>query len=172
MVSIEIFDKARFRVAVREYWDDGILKVRDMGPFFVAMGIFSGALEASGFLKFISPSIQAASNWLGIFSIAVLPLIMIVLSIIGLHPFITIVLFEKILAATPMQIPILSIAISLAVGRAAAYMISPFAGIIMSIAGYTGAKASQISVQWNGKYSIAFFFIGVVFSIVWGGLMG
>jgi len=76
------------------------------------------------------------------------------------------VLFEKILAATPMQIPILSIAISLAVGRAAAYMISPFAGIIMSIAGYTGAKASQISVQWNRKYSIAFFFIGVVFSIV------
>jgi len=42
----------------------------------------------------------------------------------------------------------------------------------MSIAGYTGAKASQISVQWNRKYSIAFFFIGVVFSIVWRALMG
>ncbi len=170
--TILVFDKTAFAAAAREYWDDGLLKVRDMGPFFVAMGIFSGALESSGILKLISPSIQAAAGWLGIFSVAVLPLIMILLSVIGLHPFITIVLFGKILAATPMPLPLLSIALSLAVGGAAAYMITPFAGIIMSIARYTGAKASQISVRWNGKYSIAFFFIGVIFSVAWGALVG
>ncbi len=170
--TILVFDRIAFAAATREYWDEGLLKVRDMGPFFVAMGIFSGALESSGILKLISPSIQAAASWLGIFSVAVLPLIMIALSVVGFHPFITIVLFGKILAATPMPLPILSIALSLAVGGAAAYMISPFAGIIMSISRYTGAKASQISVGWNGKYSIAFFFIGVVFSVGWGALVG
>lgn len=170
--TLLLFDKTRFVAALQEYWDDGILKVRDMGPFFVAMGIFSGALESSGILKLISPSIQAAASWLGILSVAVLPLIMIALSVVGFHPFITIVLFGKILAATPMPLPILSIALSLAVGGAAAYMISPFAGIIMSISRYTGAKASQISVRWNGKYSIAFFFIGVIFSVGWGTIVG
>lgn len=170
--TLTLFDKTKFVVAAKEYWNDGVLKVRDMGPFFVAMGIFSGAFESSGILKLISPSIQAAASWLGILSVAVLPFIMIALSVVGFHPFITIVLFGKILAATPMSLPILSIALSLAVGGAAAYMISPFAGIIMSISRYTGAKASQISVRWNGKYSIAFFFIGVIFSVGWGVLVG
>jgi len=170
--TLLVFDKRAFSNAVREYWEDGLLKVRDMGPFFVAMGIFSGALESSGILKLISPSIQSAASWLGILSVAILPLIMIALSVVGFHPFITIVLFGKILAATPMPIPLLSIALSLAVGGAAAYMISPFAGIIMSISRYTGAKASQISVRWNGKYGIALFFIGVIFSIGWGALAG
>lgn len=166
-----LFDKDRLRVAAREYWDDGILKVRDMGPFFVAMGIFSGALESSGILGRISPFVQSAAGWLGIVSVAILPLVMILLSLVGLHPFITIVLFGKILASTPMRLPMLSIALSLAVGGSASYMISPFAGIIMSIARYTGAKASQISVRWNGKYSLIFFFAGVAFSILWGMLV-
>jgi len=169
--SISIYDKKKFLTAVEEYWDDGILKVRDMGPFFVAMGLFSRSLESSGILDMVSPLIRSAANWLGLFSVAVLPFIMILLSIIGLHPFITIVMFGKILSSTTMQLPALSIAISLAVGGAAAYMISPFAGIIMSIARYTGARASQISVQWNGKYSLLFFVVGVLFAILWGMLV-
>ena len=166
-----LFDKRKLKAAAREYWDDGVLKVRDMGPFFVAMGIFSGALEASGILGRISPFVQGAAGWLGIASVAILPLIMILLSLVGLHPFITIVLFGKILASTPMRLPMLSIALSLAIGGSASYMISPFAGIIMSIARYTGAKASQISVRWNGKYSLIFFFVGVSFAILWGMFM-
>lgn len=169
--TLLIFNRQAFAIAAKEYWDEGLLKVRDMGPFFVAMGIFSGALESSGILKLISPSMQAAANWLGVLSVAVLPLIMIALSLIGFHPFITIVLFGKILAATAMPIPLLSIALSLAVGGAAAYMISPFAGIIMSISRYTGTKASQISIQWNWKYSVILFSTGTLFSIGWGMLV-
>ncbi|MDP3176839.1 MAG: hypothetical protein Q8M76_02970, partial [Spirochaetaceae bacterium] len=34
--------------ALKQYWSQGILKAADVAPFFVAMGIFSGALESSG----------------------------------------------------------------------------------------------------------------------------
>ncbi len=166
--SLALHDSCRFRAAVHEYWDDGLLKVRDMGPFFVAMGIFSRSLQSSGTLDAIAPFIQHSAEQLGLFAVMLLPLVMIGLSVIGFHPFITIVLFGTILAATPIKLPMLSIALSLAVGGAASYMISPFAGIIMSISRYTGAKASQISIKWNGIYSIAFFIVGVLFAIGWG----
>ena len=170
--SLTLHDSCRFRAAAHEYWDDGLLKVRDMGPFFVAMGIFSRSLQSSGILDAITPFIQHSAEQLGLFAVVLLPLVMIGLSVIGFHPFITIVLFGTILAATPMKLPMLSIALSLAVGGAASYMISPFAGIIMSISRYTGAKASQISIKWNGAYSIAFFIVGVLFAIAWGTIIG
>jgi len=166
--TIFLFKKGRFKAAVRDYWSDGLLKVRDMGPFFIAMGIFSGAMESSGLLKRATPIIQVASGSLGVSAIVVLPLTIIVLSLVGLHPFITIVLFGTILSNSGIPLPPLTIALSLAVGGAASYMISPFAGIIMSIARYTGAKASDIAIRWNWKFSFAFFCLGVFFSFFWG----
>jgi hypothetical protein len=160
------------KAAARNYWADGLLKVRDMGPFFVAMGIFSGALESSGLVERATPVIRAASVWLGIAGVAVLPLTIIALSLVGLHPFITIVLFGTILSKVDLPLPRLTIALSLAAGGAASYMISPFAGIIMSIARYTGAKASDIALRWNWKFSLAFFCLGVCFAFAWGAVFG
>ncbi|MCX7027032.1 MAG: hypothetical protein NT061_06035 [Spirochaetes bacterium] len=170
--TILLRDKRAIRKAAGEYWEEGILKVRDMGPFFVAMGIFSGALESSGLLNIARPFIQGAAIWLGPFSAAILPLTIIILSIIGLHPFITLVLFGKILMGAGVPLPVLTIALSLAVGGAAAYMTSPFAGIIMSLSRYTGAKASEIAVRWNWKFSLAFFAVGIAFSLGWGAAFG
>jgi inner membrane protein involved in colicin E2 resistance len=66
------------------------------------------------------------------------------------------------------KIIVLLLALSLAAGGAAAYMISPFAGIIMSISRYTGASASQVGLGWNWKFSLVFFVFGVLFSLAWG----
>jgi len=76
-----------------------------VGPFFVAMGIFSRSLQSSGTLDAIAPFIQHSAEQLGLFAVVLLPLVMIGLSVIGFHPFITIVLFGTILAATPMKLP-------------------------------------------------------------------
>ena len=161
-----------FAAAAGDYWTEGILKVRDLGPFFVAMGIFSGALESSGLLALAGPYIQSAAAWLGLASIAILPLIIILLSLVGLHPFITLVLFGKILSGAGMPVSNLAIAISLASGGAAAYMISPFAGIIISLSRFTGARASEIAVKWNWKFSAAFYVLGIGFALFWGALFG
>ncbi len=166
--TLILFNKDNFRNAAKDYWESGLLKVRDMGPFFVAMGIFSGALESSGLLDRAMPTIQAGASGLGAAAVVVVPLVIVGLSLVGLHPFITIVLFGKILSHAGLPLPPLTIALSLAVGGAASYMISPFAGIIMSISRYTGAKASDVAIRWNWKFSLLFFGLGVVFALLWG----
>jgi hypothetical protein len=49
----------------RDYWIDGTSKVADIAPFFVAMGIFSTAIERSGFLAFADSLLQATVVQLG-----------------------------------------------------------------------------------------------------------
>ncbi len=166
--SLIIYDKESFRSASKEYWNDGLLKVKDTGPFFVAIGFFAGALEASGLLNVVMPFVHAGVDWLGMGAVVVIPFVMILLAIIGLHPFITIVFFGKILSMASISIPPLTIALSLSMGGAISYMISPFAGIIMSISSYTNAKASDIALRWNWKFSVALFIAGAIFSMVWG----
>lgn len=156
------------RRSVETYWSVELLKVKDMGPFFVAMGLFSVALEASGTLHLVQPFLNSAVSALGSWAVLVFPFTIVILSLFGLHPFITIVLFGKILANAALPLPPLTVALSIATGGAAAYMISPFAGVIMSIAGFTGAKASDIALRWNGKFGIFFLFFGILFSFLWG----
>jgi hypothetical protein len=166
--TILIYDSKEFKIAAREYWDDGILKVRDMAPFFIAIGFFSGALEGSGVLSQIAPTVQSSMQWLGIGAIIVIPIIVIAISLLGLHPFITIVFLGKIMSLAQIPVPPLTLALSLELGGAISYAVSPFAGIIMSLARYTGAKASDIALRWNWKFSIAFLIVGIGFSLLWG----
>ena len=140
-----------------------------MGPFFVAMGIFSGALESSGLLDKAMPAIQAGASGLGVAAGRRCPLSSSSgFPLVGLHPFITIVLFGKILSRAGLPLPPLTIALSLAIGGAASYMISPFAGIIMSISRYTGAKASDIAIALELEIQSFIFGLGVAFALLWG----
>jgi len=165
-----IYNAKEFKIAVHEYWSDGILKVRDMAPFFIAIGFFSGALEESGLLNQIAPYAQKGAQWLGMSSIIVIPLIIIGISLLGLHPFITIVFLGKIMSLAKIPLPLLTLALSLEIGGAISYAVSPFAGIVMSLARYTGSKASDIALRWNWKFSVLFFLIGIAFSLLWGEL--
>lgn len=157
---------------LKGYWREGIMKAGDVGPFFVAMGVFSAGLENSGLLEAAAPAIQAASGALGAASVVVIGAAIIALSLVGLHPFITIVLFGRMLSSASLPIPRLTLALSLSAGAAAAYMISPFAGVIMTISKLVGAKASDVAVRWNWKYSVSFFALGMAFAFVWGACFG
>ncbi|PKL23502.1 MAG: hypothetical protein CVV47_14815 [Spirochaetae bacterium HGW-Spirochaetae-3] len=157
---------------LKAYWDEGIMKAGDVGPFFVAMGVFSAGLENSGLLEAAAPAIQAGSGVLGAGSIVVIGAMIIALSIIGFHPFITIVLFGKMLSNVDLPITQLTLALSLSAGASAAYMISPFAGVIMTISKLVGARTSDVAVRWNWKYSVSFFAMGMLFAFGWGACFG
>ncbi|MDP3177008.1 MAG: hypothetical protein Q8M76_03820, partial [Spirochaetaceae bacterium] len=60
----------------------------------------------------------------------------------------------------------------LAVGGAASYMITPFAGVIMTISKLIGAKATDVAVRWNWRFSLAFFAVGMLFAFAWGAIFG
>ncbi|MFZ3109801.1 MAG: hypothetical protein WA234_03820 [Rectinemataceae bacterium] len=93
-------------------------------------------------------------------------------SIVGLHPFITIVLFGKILSYIALPIPPITVALALAVGGAAAYMVTPFAGVIMTISRLIDTKAVDVALRWNWRFSILFFAAGLVYAFGWGALFG
>jgi hypothetical protein len=158
--------------ALKRYWNDGVLKTADIAPFFVAMGIFSDALESSGAMDVVGPVLQSAAGALGPAAVVMIGLLIILCSLVGIHPFITIVLFGKILAHADLPIPTLTIGLSLAIGGAASYMVTPFAGVIMTISKLIGAKATDVAVRWNWLFVLAFFAIGMLFAFTWGALFG
>lgn len=164
--------KERMREAAGKCRTDGIMKISDMGPFFVAMGIFSEALDRSGALDAMVPAFGAAFSALGIFSAAVLPLVIIGLALVGLHPFITIVMLGQILVRAGLPLTTLTIALSLSSGAGAAYMVSPLAGIIMSVARYTSSTAVDVALRWNWRFVAVFCAFAILFSLGWGAVFG
>lgn len=61
---------------------------------------------------------------------------------------------------------------TLSVGGAAAYMISPFAGVIMPLARLPDVKPSDLAIRWNRRYSLSFMTLGLVLAFAWGKLFG
>jgi hypothetical protein len=156
------------KTAIKDYWQKGVIKAGDLAPFFVAMGIFSTALEQSGILGMIQIQLQGFTNFAGAFSIVIIPLFVIGAAVIGIHPFITIVMFGKILTLLDLPVSSTTIALCLALGGSISYMVSPFAGVIMTIAKFVGVKASDVAITWNWVYSLAYFSIGICFAYLWG----
>ncbi|MDX9784101.1 MAG: hypothetical protein RBT72_05025 [Spirochaetia bacterium] len=160
------------KTALKAHWREGLLKVGDIAPFFVAMGIFSTALEASGYLEAAASFLKTAADFLGPASVILIAGIIAAASLVGLHPFITIVLFGKVLSYVSLPIPPITIALGLSVGGAAAYMITPFAGMIMIMSRLIGVKAVDIALRWNWRFSLAFLAGGLAYAFAWGALFG
>jgi len=156
------------QTTVRDYWRNGVNKASDLAPFFIAMGIFSTALEESGILGVVQVEVQSWANWLGSISIVAIPLLVIGAAVLAIHPFITIVMFGKILTILNLPFSPITIALCLALGGSISYMVSPFAGVIMTIGKFVGAKASDVALTWNWRYSLIYFVIGISFAYLWG----
>ncbi len=164
--------KPGMKAALKTHWREGLLKAGDIAPFFVAMGIFSTALEASGLLEKAAPFIKTAADFLGPASVILIAGIIAASSLIGLHPFITIMLFGKVLSYVSLSIPPITVALALSVGGAAAYMITPFAGMIMIMSRLINVRATDIALRWNWRFSLVFLAGGLAFAFAWGALFG
>jgi hypothetical protein len=162
------FHQPTLETAVRDYWRNGVIKASDLAPFFIAMGIFSIALEESGVLGFVQVEVQSFAEYLGPLSIIAIPLLVIGAAVLAIHPFITIVMFGKILTILNLPFSSITVALCLALGGSISYMVSPFAGVIMTIGKFVGAKASDVALTWNWRYSLIYFVVGIVFAYLWG----
>jgi len=160
------------REALASLWRDGAGKVADVAPFFISMGLFSTALERSGLLEQLRPGLLSVTGFLGPASVVLVAGLMVAASMIGLHPFISIVLLGKILMSTDLPVPVLTVALGLAAGAATSYMVTPFAGVVMTIAKHLDARAIDIAFRWNWRYCAAFFALSMAFSFAWGAAFG
>lgn len=157
-----------FKTALEKYWKNGVVKAGDLAPFFIAMGIFSTALEQFGVLGNIQTELQTFAGWLGVFAIVLIPLLVIAAAVLAIHPFITIVMFGKILTVLNLPVSTVTIALCLALGGSISYMVSPFAGVIMTIAKFVDTKASDVAIAWNWRYCLLYFVTGILFAYLWG----
>lgn len=157
---------------LKNYWNNGVLKAADIAPFFIAVGLFTQALQQSGITRVIEAALQGYANNLGSLAIVLVPLIMIILAILGIHPFVSIVMFGQILMSLHLSVSSLTLALCLALGGSISYMVSPFAGIIMTIAQFINAKAEDIALRWNWVFCTAYFAVGILFNYYWGKIFG
>lgn len=156
------------KAAIARYWREGVLKTADLAPFFIAMGIFSTALEHSGFMVMLQAGLQQVAETFGLFTIALIPLLIIIAAVLGLHPFMTIVMFGKILTLLSLPVTSLTMALCLAVGGSISYMVSPFAGLILTLAKMIDSKAEEVAIRWNWQFCLIYFVIGLFFAYYWG----
>ena len=159
---------AKLPLVLKMYWQIGIMKAVDLSVLFIAMGLFAGAVDSSGILLYLQPVLQQFVTKLGLFSLLFIPVLMIVLAVIGIHPFILILMFGKIFTALQLPVAQVSLALCLALGGSVSFIVSPFGGITLMLAKFVGAKTIDITVQWNLAFSAVFLIEGVIFAYIWG----
>lgn len=149
------------------YWDKAVLVARDLAALFISMGIFAEAIQQAGLLSYVQSFVVGGVGILGQYSFLLIPPTIILLSLIGLHPFIATLLIGKILLAA-IHIPHYEviIALSLLLGSVASFVISPFAGNVLTLARMADKKASEVGYKWNGIYSMTFLIEGFVFLLI------
>lgn len=163
--------QSNFPAAIREYWRTDMLKALDLAPLFLSMGLFSTALEKAGLFAYIQPYLQQAANAAGPLSLALVPVVVIGCALIGIHPFISIVMFGHMLGSINLPAAPVSVALCLSVGGGLAYIVSPFAGIVLTLAKFVNCRVTDIGFRWNGRFCLIFLGEGVLFAYIWGWLV-
>ncbi len=151
-----------------QHWESGITKALDLAVFFIAMGLFAGAIAKSGILTQFQPILQNGVNQLGLFSVIAVPIVFILLAVAGIHPFILTVILGKILTALSLPIPAVSIALILLLSSSISFIASPFAGMVLMTAKFLNVKPMEVAVTWNAGYCVLFLAEGILFACLWG----
>lgn len=149
--------------AFHEYWESGLLKSLDLAGLFVAMGIISEAVNQSSFIIHLQHFLLTYVNALGTWVIPLIPLLIILASLVGIHPFITIVMTGNMLTLIDLPISSIALAMAISLGGAVSYIVSPFAGLILTLAKFTQRTPVEISIKWNGVFTLIYLVEGVVF---------
>lgn len=159
--------RAELKTVLKNYGESGIMQATDFSVFFIAVGLFAGAVDHSGILGYIQPLLQESVNHLGIFSVIVIPLLFILVSICGIHPLVLAIIFGKILLAVSLPLPPVSIALILLLSASISFIISPFAGMSLMTAKYLNVTPLEVSIKWNLLFCTLFLIEGLMFAYFW-----
>lgn len=167
VVSIWILSYARnpgLYSAWKGYWNKSLSVVPDLASLFISIGIFTEVINQAGLIVYLRMGLVSSVSILGQFTFLIIPLIIILLSLIGLHPFISIIFVGNILVSV-IELPHYNviIALSLLLGGVISYCLSPFSGNVMTLSGLVGASPKKVGIGWNGLFSIIYLVEGLVF---------
>lgn len=151
------------RSALGGYFHNGLLNGGSLAPFFVAIGLFSDSFEHSEVSMTIAHAMTPLMTHLSWGSLILIPLLVVLLSIIGIHPLASVTLLGQIMMTIHLPFEALALALGLNIGSVIAYTMSPFAGIVVIIANILGVNSATVSLRWNGRYCLILFVFSLLF---------
>lgn len=108
----------------------------------------------------------AYGDMIGKTIILLLPLAVIALSIIGIHPFVSVIMLGKAVNAMSLGVSGLQLGLSMSLGCCLSYMVSPFAGLILTMSDAIDMKPAEICFKINLKFALLYYATAVIFIMV------
>lgn len=157
------------KVSIGEFWNKQLITGKDLITFFICMGLFSEAIKQTAFDEIFLKSIPLEYiNNNGIILLIIVPILVVGISYIGIHPFVSVLIFGPMILSVPVKLTSLQLALDMSVGCCLTYLLSPFAGVILALAEGLEERPINICVGINLFYSVLFYFISIVYIIVLG----
>ena len=171
LVWLAVITKRDFFRVVPDLWlKKALPKNADMYTFFLAMGLFSAAISYSGIEGRLLEFCSRYQTVIGAFVIPVLPLVIVFLALIGVHPFISAVIAGTILAALDMPVLPIQLGLALSIGCCMSYLISPFSGLVLTLTNNLNLTPAEICFKRNIGFVPLYYLIGTGFVYLLGAL--
>ena len=151
---------------LRQWWQDYLPKNQDLAAFFLSMGVFSAAIQYSGFGDRLTKLCAWHSGLLGPLVLPLLPLAIVAFSLVGLHPFVSVLMVGPILAGLPLPVTPLQLGLAMSLGCCLSYMLSPFAGLILTLSHELQEPPLRMCLRANLPFAIPYYLLATL-AITW-----
>lgn len=152
--------RASPRKMLAEWWNKRLPGNGDLSAFFLSMGFFSSAIQYSGADTMLERFCQTNQAMFAPLVLPLLPLVIVGLSLIGIHPFVSVLMVGPILTGISLPATSLQMGLSISLGCCLSYMLSPFAGLILTLS--SGLKEPPIRVcRGNLGYAALYYLLAV-----------
>lgn len=145
------------------FFSDGIIRLSEQIVLLLAAGFFTFSMEQNGGLKWLGYFMEITADRLGIITIlAVVPVLITLLALVGIHPFPSSIIMASAISASSLNYEPLAFVIALISGISMGVLVSPFSAIVLVLSSASGESPYKF-FHWNKKFMIAFFILTMLF---------
>lgn len=152
-----------YKKGIQKYYNISLLKVKNEVTLFVAAGFLGRVLEYTGIGEMIPGLLP---TWLNSFPALMsmsLIMLMIIPSMIGVHPVVTGTALVTAIAPAAIGMDLTTFALTMLTGWLLTTLVSPFSAISMITAGLSGHTSWDLGLRINGLFGLT---IMVLFSFI------
>lgn len=152
--------KPDFKKEIKKFTLKTLPSMGSLNTFFITMGIFSESLQYAGFNHILEESTEVFRQMPCIIILLVIPIIIIAFSMLGIHPMVSLAVLGPVMVQLVGNATAMQLALSTAMGCCLAYMISPFAGLILVLSQLLGLTPKKLALEYNFSHSVIYYILG------------
>ncbi|ACB85755.1 hypothetical protein [Natranaerobius thermophilus] len=164
--SLALNQGRAFYIKSKELFYDSLPNYGQQVVLFLGAGFFAGAIgESDQLMANFLEIIISGTGTVGI--LYLIPVLIILLAITGIHPLITITVLGEGLGALGNAVPVSYLGFAFVLGGALALLISPFSAATLITAELVHRTPFKVGVVWNGLFGIYVLIIGLLALTYW-----